>query len=670
MNIEPQFRGLMPGERPQREDLSPAAVQEMAELFLQFAGTERHVLWVLDLLPHERVPFVSPAFESVWGRPAQALYDNARLWTEAIHPEDRPQVIESFGRWLADPDRFTFDCEYRIVRPDGGVRWIHDCGHVPDGMRPPLARVTGIAEDITERRRAQDALLAEQQRIAAMAAVAPSVLHTFRRGPNGELSFPYGGRRIEALYRLPEGTVMADAGPVFAMVHPEDVGPIAASIDLSARDMTPWRAEFRMCPPDGRELWIEGHSVPVRESDGAIVWHGTIADITERKRIERALVESRTQLAAVVANMTEGLVVCSAVGQLVEWNAAALAMHGLQDAEARGLTLEKALALFELRRLDGTLLDPADWPLSSVMRGQVLRQVELRVHQRRDDWHKVFSYSGSRVDDPQGQPLFGVIQCSDVTQRRRDEEELARLNDELEQRVAERTAQLQEAVRELEAFSYSVSHDLRAPLRALDGFSQALIEDHGPALPDDARRHLAIIRETAQKMGHLIDDLLDFARLNRASMNRRPVDCAALVRHAFDSLAHQYAGREVELQVGELPGCDADPALLRQVWVNLLSNAIKYSRQRTPARIEVGCAQVDGTPEYFVRDNGVGFDMRYVHKLFGVFERLHRADEFEGTGVGLAIVQRIVQRHGGRVRAQGEPGRGASFHFTLPGEQA
>ncbi|MFT3954988.1 MAG: ATP-binding protein [Piscinibacter sp.] len=396
-----------------------------------------------------------------------------------------------------------------------------------------------------------------------------------------------------------------------------------------------------------------------------MVWHGSVADITERKRTELALIESRARLSAVFENMTEGVMLCSGDGALVEWNASALAMHDMTAETAAGLTIDQVRATFEFRHLDGTPLRGAEWPLTRVMRGETLRQHELRIHHRERGWHKVFAYSGTRVDDAAGQPLFAVLQCADVTQRRRIEDEVERMNAELERHVAERTAELQAAVKELEAFSYSVSHDLRSPLRALDGFSQALIEDHGATLSPEGQRYLGIIRDTAQKMGVLIDDLLEFSRLGRQSLTRRPVDVAQLARHAYDSLAAQCGDRRIELNVGELPACEADPALLRQVWVNLLGNAVKYTRQREVATIDVGHELRDGIVEYFVRDNGAGFDMRYAHKLFGVFERLHRADEFEGTGVGLAIVQRIVQRHGGQVRAQGESGRGASFHFTL-----
>ena len=243
--------------------------------------------------------------------------------------------------------------------------------------------------------------------------------------------------------------------------------------------------------------------------------------------------------------------------------------------------------------------------------------------------------------------------------------EVTDLQDALEQRVAERTAELETANKELEAFSYSVSHDLRAPLRAVDGFSQAVLEDYGAQLPQEGRRDLQTIREGAQRMGVLIDDLLTFSRLSRSLLNKQEVNAGALVRHVVDELNSQREGRQVEIRIGDLPACQGAPALLNQVWVNLLSNALKYTRHRQSAVIEIGCKPEPDENVYFVRDNGAGFDMRYADKLFGVFQRLHRLDEFEGTGVGLAIVQRIIHRHGGRIWAEAALDRGATFYFTL-----
>jgi light-regulated signal transduction histidine kinase (bacteriophytochrome) len=239
-----------------------------------------------------------------------------------------------------------------------------------------------------------------------------------------------------------------------------------------------------------------------------------------------------------------------------------------------------------------------------------------------------------------------------------------------EQILMDKTHLLAAANKELEAFSYSVSHDLRAPLRSMSGFARILEEDFGPKLDSDGMRYIGLIQKNAERMGCLIDDLLAFSRLNRQILTRSLVNPAALVRETFDSLESERSGRQVELIVGNLPPCKADYNLLRQVFVNLLSNAIKFTRSRAAARIEVGSRSEQGQTVYFVRDNGVGFDMRYIDKLFNVFQRLHRVEDYEGTGVGLAIVQRIVTRHGGRIWAESVLDQGATFFFTLTGVES
>jgi len=246
--------------------------------------------------------------------------------------------------------------------------------------------------------------------------------------------------------------------------------------------------------------------------------------------------------------------------------------------------------------------------------------------------------------------------------------EVQRRAAELEERVAERTAALQTSNQELEAFSYSVCHDLRAPLRAMDGFSRILLEEHAPQLTEEAQRYLRLVRLNAQQMGQLIGDLLTFSRLSRQPLTKQPVAPAEVVRQVWEELRAEREGRRVELTLGELPECIADPVLLKRVYANLLANAVKFTRKREVAKIEVGWREEAGQGVYFVRDNGVGFDMQYAQKLFGVFQRLHRAEDYEGTGVGLALVQRIIHRHGGRVWASAEVDKGAEFCFTLEGE--
>jgi signal transduction histidine kinase/archaellum component FlaC len=274
--------------------------------------------------------------------------------------------------------------------------------------------------------------------------------------------------------------------------------------------------------------------------------------------------------------------------------------------------------------------------------------------------------------------LAASVERSRIETLMESERTARKLNEELEQRVLERTAQLQEANKELESFSYSVSHDLRAPLRAIDGFSRILLEDYAAALPDEGKAYLKLVRDNARQMGQLVDDLLAFSRLGRMGLTKQTVDPGKIVRLCLTEMQKEREGRHLEIVIGHLPPCQADPTLLKQVWTNLLSNALKYTRKREAGRIEIGCrtdAPISGRASdasglgtetvYFVADNGAGFDMKYAHKLFGVFQRLHRAADFDGTGVGLAIVQRIVHRHGGRVWGDAQLNRGATFSFTL-----
>jgi signal transduction histidine kinase len=255
----------------------------------------------------------------------------------------------------------------------------------------------------------------------------------------------------------------------------------------------------------------------------------------------------------------------------------------------------------------------------------------------------------------------------EMIRRRRTTEELRSLNEELEERVALRTAEIEASNKELEAFSYSVSHDLRAPLRHISSFANLLREHAANSIDETGVKYLSRIIEAANGMGRLIDGLLIFSRLGRMEMSRDPVNLNQLTEEALQELQSEIEGREIVWRIGELPVVEGHRETLRAALVNLLSNAIKFTRPRRPAQIEVGCREARGGEAVcFVRDNGVGFDMRYAGKLFGVFQRLHHAKEFEGTGIGLANVQRIISRHGGRIWAEGEVGRGATFYFSLP----
>jgi len=291
-----------------------------------------------------------------------------------------------------------------------------------------------------------------------------------------------------------------------------------------------------------------------------------------------------------------------------------------------------------------------------VKEGRLVMQFENR-YRHKDGTYRTLSWRS--VPQPGG---FMYATARDVTELRRTETSIKELNAGL----VERSAQIEAANRELEAFCYSVSHDLRAPLRSISGFSEIVLEDYAPQLDEAGRRHLNVIRGQAQRMGQLIDDLLAFSRMGRQQMNADPIAMTDLARQAYENLDPTARARVKRFELQPLPNAHGDRAMLEQVLVNLLSNALKFSGRREAPEIEVAGRVENGMHLYYVKDNGAGFDQQYTSKLFGVFQRLHAAEEFSGTGVGLAIVQRVIQRHGGKVWAEGRLGEGATFYFTLP----
>jgi len=412
---------------------------------------------------------------------------------------------------------------------------------------------------------------------------------------------------------------------------------------------------------DGTEFPLEA-SISSTEVSGRKLFTAIVRDMTDRVQAEEALRKQSDTLQLVLDSMQEGLVAADENGTFLIWNRVATELIGRGPEE---VPIEDWSRHYEVYSPDGTtLLSPDQLPLLRAMRGEIVN-VELMVRSPRFKDGLSLEFSGWPLKNETGVVRGGLVIFRDVTERKAAEREIRKLNNELEKRVQLRTAQLQAANKDLEAFTYSVAHDLRAPLRHMAGFSKILMEEFGARIPSEAQHYLRRIEEGTRRMGVLVDDLLNLAHVGRRDLGLQVAGLNSVVEEIIKRLKPDTSNRQIEWKIGTLPYVECDIALMKVVFENLLANAIKFTRPRTPAIIEVGREEKDGVSVVYVRDNGVGFSMKYADKLFGVFQRLHRAEDFEGTGVGLATVQRIIQKHGGRIWAQAELDKGATFYFSL-----
>jgi PAS domain S-box-containing protein len=446
--------------------------------------------------------------------------------------------------------------------------------------------------------------------------------------------FAMGWSEQAELYRADDHEVVSSGLPKMSIVEPQTT-------------------------PEGAKIWLNTSKVPLHMPDGEVFGVlGVYDDITERKRAEEALRQANETLRATLDAAPVAIFDLDPEGLVKSiWNHAAEHMLGWRRDEVLGRFLptvpEESKEEFARFR---------EW----VRSGKSIAGKDV-VRRRKDGSLIEYSLYAAPEYDDDGRVVGNIAVIVDITERKRAEEEIRKLNLELEQRVTDRTAQLEAANQELEAFAYSVSHDLRAPLRHIDGFLELLQKRTATALDERSQHYMATISDATRRMGTLIDDLLSFSRMGRYEMSRMQVDLKSLAQEVIREVDPEAGGRAVRWHVADFPVVTGDRAMLRIVLVNLLSNAMKFTRPREQAEIEIGCMPGRRTDTIvFIRDNGVGFDMIYVDKLFGVFQRLHRVDEFEGTGIGLANVRRIINRHGGRTWAEGEVDHGATFYFSIP----
>lgn len=409
---------------------------------------------------------------------------------------------------------------------------------------------------------------------------------------------------------------------------------------------------------DTARLVSQGHDYAVRAPKAGADELGVLTDAFNEMlaRIEQHAITSGF-LSAIVESSDDAIIGKDLTGKVVSWNSGAQRIFGYDAGEMVGSSIERLISPDrpdEERRI-----------LENARKGET--RVYETVRLRKDGKPVNLSLAVSPIRDAKGD-IVGVSSIArDITERKRAEEQILKLNAELEHRVQVRTAELTAANQELEAFTYSVAHDLRAPLRHVDAFTKILQEDFAGTFPPEAAQLLETIRRGSENMTRLVNDLLNLAHVGRQEMKRERTSLNEIVNEVIAELGRETHGRDIEWRVAPLPMVVGDPGLLRQVFANLLSNSVKYTRPRAKAIIEVNWRMMNDEPVIFVRDSGVGFNMKYADKLFGVFQRLHRAEEFEGTGVGLAIVERVIKRHGGHVWAEAEVGKGATFYFTLAG---
>ncbi|HKC93187.1 MAG TPA: PAS domain S-box protein [Nitrospira sp.] len=613
-----------------------------------------------------RVMMYNQAAVSLWGREPEIGKD---LWCSSwkmYRPNGDPLPLDECAMAVTVREgRPVRGQEIIIERPNGSRR--HILQH-PELMFDADGNIVGAVNmlvDITDRKKAERAT-------AHLAAIVDSSDSAIV-GKDLQGVVTSWNRAAERLFGYTAGEMIGRS--ILRVIPPDRRDEETRILDRIGRGLTVEPFETVRRRKDGSDVPVSLTISPIIDTHGRVIGASKIGrDISEQKRVERASFEYREELRralefqeAVVGNMGEGLYTVNGEGCVTSINRAAEKLFGWTSEELLGRNMHD---MTHYKHRDGTPFPAAECAGLQVMRSGTALTNQEDVFVRKDGSCFDVVYSSSPIRA--GEEVVGlVVVFRDVSEQKRAEEglrdrdrALTIANDELTQQ----SEALSEINNELQSFSYSVSHDLRAPLRTIDAFVRIVEEDHAPLLNAEVQRCLGIVKKAAGQAGELIDDLLEFSRLGRIGMDIRPVKMDALAREVGVELQAMQEDRNVDLRIPDLPPCKGDWRLLKLVWSNLLANAFKYTRPRAMAQIEVGWLPDDRQPDtiaYFVKDNGVGFDMKYVHKLFGVFQRLHLKEEFEGTGVGLAIVQRIVRRHGGRVWAEGKIDGGATFFFSL-----
>ena len=630
------------------------ALRQSEEWLRAIIDNATGIIWVKDL--DGRFLVANRYVEDVVGVPLSHMV--GRTVFDLFSPAEAEQYAHN-DRQVLETGR-TAEFEETMMLPDG----LHTYVAVKFPLRDSSGRIYAlgaICTDFTQRKNTEAALRASENQLRLITDSLPSLISYV----DADRRYRFTNRAYELWFGLSRGDIYGK--------HLEQVlGTSAYANIVSYIDAVlsgqPVSYETTMQYQYGGTRHVRSICVPDVGPDGRVYgYFALVSDITESKRAEEALRASQARLAEAMEVAQMAHWEYDVIEDVFTFNDSFYALYRTTAEREGGYSMSSA-------RYAQRFVHPDDVPLVGIEIGKVLASTG-RDYQSQVD-HRIIAGDGeirhmavrmqllARDDQGRITRTRGVNQ--DITQRKNTEEQVRTLNAELEQRVIERTARLKAANEEMEAFTYSVSHDLRAPLRAIDGFSRIVVEEYSHKLDADGNRLLGIIRTNAQRMDRLITDLLALSRVTRSDLAVAGLDMTALVNSVYQELAQSEEPASITLVVAPLHEAYGDPTLIRQVWVNLLSNAIKYTRPMANRQIEVSSLKREGMLVYAVKDNGVGFDPAYAHKLFGMFQRLHRVSDFEGTGVGLAIVQRIILRHRGQVWAEGQVNEGATFYFSLP----
>ena len=611
-----------------------ALVNKMPVLILAFNDDSRLALWNQECV-------------KVTGYAMDDLSENHDL-LQALVPIYNH---EFFAPSIAQTD--FIDREWDIASKDG-IRKTISWSNLSNSIRIPGYNAWIIGIDITQRKQYEDQIKIARDRLIKAQEIGN--IGNWEVDPANNMV--WASRSVFEMFGL-----VPDENNQLPIEFLEDCvlekKKVYDTFSEAVQNKKKYHQEYEILPVGSQETkWVSSFAEYVigenNERDKVI---GTMQDITERIRWQQTLVESEERFRLLYEQAPLAYQSLDANGKIIEINLAWQDLLGYSEEEVIGRSFEDFLT-------DEGKESFKQRFTKFKSNGKI--QFEEFCMRKQDGNLIVVSINGRIAHDLNGE--FKQTHCilTDFTEKKRAEEEILKLNAELEARVIERTAQLEMSNKELESFAYSISHDLRAPLRAIDGFSKLLSEDYSQKIDSEGQRYLNIIHANTVRMDQLITDILSLSRISRINLTISKIDMKNSVAKIINEIVSPDLMQDVSIAIASLPDGYGDSTLIRQVWANLISNAIKYTAPKPNREIQIGGFEKEGSNVYFVKDNGVGFDNEYSNKLFGLFQRLHRAEEFEGNGVGLAIVQRIIQRHGGKVWAEGELNEGATFYFTLP----